>query len=68
MAKDGVGGGDVDSFIDTEPYSFNIDISSHGNAGNRITAVAGEAQQGETFFKISVNKSFRDEPIAVYQS
>ena len=23
LAKDGVGGGDVDSFIDTEPYSFN---------------------------------------------
>ena len=47
LAKDGVTGGDVDSFIDTGSYSFNITIRFNfwwfTEYSNRITAIAGEA-------------------------
>ena len=61
IAKDGVAGGDVDSFIDTGSYSFNALLSGSiygGLPGNRITAIAGEAATGKTFFALGVVKSF----------
>jgi len=61
LAKDGVAGGDVDKFIDTGSYTFNALLSGSiygGLAGNRITAIAGEAATGKTFFALGVVKSF----------
>ena len=61
LAKDGVSGGDVDSFIDTGSYSFNALLSGSiygGLPGNRITAIAGEAATGKTFFALGVVKHF----------
>ena len=63
IAKDGVTGGDVDSFIDTGSYSFNALLSGSiygGLPNNRITAIAGEAAIGKTFFALGVVKSFLD--------
>ena len=61
LAKDGVAGGDVNTFIDTGSYSFNALLSGSiygGLPGNRITAIAGEAATGKTFFALGVVKSF----------
>ena len=61
LAKDGVAGGDIDSFIDTGSYSFNALLSGSiwgGLPGNRITAIAGEAATGKTYFALGVVKSF----------
>ena len=61
IAKAGVTGGDVDSFIDTGSYSFNALLSGSiygGLPNNRITAIAGEAATGKTFFALGVVKSF----------
>ena len=61
LASEGVAGGDVNAFIDTGSYSFNALLSGsiHGGlAGNRITAIAGEAATGKTFFALGVVKSF----------
>ena len=61
LAKDGVAGGDVDSFIDTGSYSFNALLSGSifgGLPNNRITAIAGEAATGKTFFALGIVKSF----------
>ena len=63
LASDGVAGGDVTSFIDTGSYSFNALLSGSiygGLPGNRITAIAGEAATGKTFFALGVVKSFLD--------
>ena len=63
LASDGVTGGDVDSFIDTGSYAFNALLSGSiygGLPGNRITAIAGEAATGKTFFALGVCKSFLD--------
>ena len=63
LASEGITGGDVDSFIDTGSYSFNALLSGsiHGGLpGNRITAIAGEAATGKTFFALGVVKSFLD--------
>ena len=63
LVKDGVAGGDVDSFIDTGSYSFNALLSGSifgGLPGNRITAIAGEAATGKTFFALGVVKYFLD--------
>ena len=63
LAKDGVAGGDVDSFIDTGSYSFNALLSGSiygGLPGNRITAIAGEAATGKTFFALGICKHFLD--------
>jgi len=63
LAKDGVAGGDVDSFIDTGSYSFNALLSGSiygGLPNNRITAIAGEAATGKTFFALGIVKSFLD--------
>ena len=61
LAKDGVAGGDIDSFIDTGSYSFNALLSGSiygGLPGNRITAIAGEAATGKTYFALGIVKSF----------
>ena len=61
LAKDGVAGGDVDSFIDTGSYSFNALLSGSifgGLPGNRITAIGSEEATGKTFFALGVVKSF----------
>ena len=61
LASEGVAGGDVTSFIDTGSYSFNALLSGSiygGLPGNRITAIAGEAATGKTFFALGVVKSF----------
>ena len=57
MASDGVIGGDVNSFIDTGSYAFNALLSGSifgGLPNNRITAIAGEAATGKTFFALGV--------------
>ena len=61
LASEGVAGGDVTSFIDTGSYSFNALLSGSIYGGlpvNRITAIAGEAATGKTFFALGVVKSF----------
>ena len=63
LASEGITGGDVDSFIDTGSYSFNALLSGSiygGLPGNRITAIAGEAATGKTFFALGVVKHFLD--------
>ncbi len=63
IAADGVAGGDVSSFIDTGSYAFNALLSGSiygGLPGNRITAIAGEAATGKTFFALGVVKNFLD--------
>ena len=63
LASEGVTGGDVDSFIDTGSYAFNALLSGSifgGLPGNRITAIAGEAATGKTFFALGVCKHFLD--------
>ena len=63
LASEGITGGDVDSFIDTGSYSFNALLSGSiygGLPNNRITAIAGEAATGKTFFALGVVKHFLD--------
>ena len=63
LASEGVSGGDIDSFIDTGSYSFNALLSGSifgGLPGNRITAIAGEAATGKTFFALGIVKHFLD--------
>ncbi len=64
LAKDGVAGGDVSGFIDTGSYSFNALLSGSiygGLPNSRITAIAGEAATGKTFFALGVVKSFLEQ-------
>ena len=63
LASDGVTGGDVSSFIDTGSYAFNALLSGSifgGLPNNRITAIAGEAATGKTFFALGIVKHFLD--------
>ena len=63
LASDGIAGGDVTSFIDTGSYSFNALLSGSiygGVPANRITAIAGEAATGKTFFALGICKNFLD--------
>ena len=63
LASEGITGGDVTTFIDTGSYSFNALLSGSiygGLPGNRITAIAGEAATGKTFFALGVVKNFLD--------
>ena len=63
LASEGVVGGDVESFIDTGSYAFNALLSGSiygGLPGSRITAIAGEAATGKTFFALGVCKHFLD--------
>ena len=61
LVSEGVEAGDVDSFIDTGSYTLNALLSGSINGGlpaNKITAIAGEAATGKTFFALGVVKSF----------
>ena len=63
LASEGVVGGDVESFIDTGSYAFNALLSGSiygGLPGSRITAIAGEAATGKTFFALCICKHFLD--------
>ena len=63
LASEGITAGDVTSFIDTGSYSFNALLSGSiygGLPGNRITAIAGEASTGKTFFALGIIKHFLD--------
>lgn len=63
LANEGIAGGDVSSFIDTGSYSFNALLSGSiygGLPANRITAIAGEAATGKTFFALGICKNFLD--------
>jgi len=63
LASDGIAAGDVTSFIDTGSYSFNALLSGSiygGLPGNKITAIAGEAATGKTFFALGIIKHFLD--------
>jgi len=63
LVSDGVDSADVTNFIDTGSYSFNALLSGSifgGLAGNKITAIAGEAATGKTFFALGICKNFLD--------
>ena len=63
LASDGITAGDVTSFIDTGSYSFNALLSGSiygGLPGTRITAIAGEAATGKTFFALGILKNYLD--------
>lgn len=52
---------DCDTFIDTGSYILNALLSSSifkGLPGNKITAIAGEAATGKTYFSLGIVKSF----------
>jgi RecA/RadA recombinase len=63
LVSEGVEAGDVDSFIDTGSYTLNALLSGSvygGLPSNKITAIAGEAATGKTFFALGIVKSFLD--------
>ena len=63
LASEGVAGADVSSFIDTGSYSLNALFSGSiygGLPSNKITAIAGEAATGKTFFALGICKRFLD--------
>ena len=63
LVSDGIDSADVTSFIDTGSYSFNALLSGSiygGMPGNKITAIAGEAATGKTFFALGILKNYLD--------
>jgi len=63
LVSEGIDSADVTSFIDTGSYSFNALLSGSiygGLPGNKITAIAGEAATGKTFFALGICKNFLD--------
>jgi RecA/RadA recombinase len=63
LVSDGVEAGDVDSFIDTGSHALNALLSGSifgGMPSNKITAIAGEAATGKTFFALGIVKAFLD--------
>ena len=63
LVSEGVEAGDVDSFIDTGSYTLNALLSGSiygGMPSNKITAIAGEAATGKTFFALGIVKAFLD--------
>ena len=61
LVSEGVEAGDVDSFIDTGSLAFNALLSGSiygGMPSNKITAIAGEAATGKTFFALGIVKAF----------
>ena len=63
LVSEGVDSADVTSLIDTGSYSFNALLSGSiygGMPANKITAIAGEAATGKTFFALGICKSFLD--------
>ena len=63
LVSDGIDSADVTSFIDTGSYAFNALLSGTiygGMPSNKITAIAGEAATGKTFFALGICKAFLD--------
>ena len=63
LVSEGLEAGDVDSLIDTGSYTFNALLSGTifgGLPSNKITAIAGEAATGKTFFALGIVKHFLD--------
>ena len=63
LVSDGIDSADVTSFIDTGSYAFNALLSGSiygGMPSNKITAIAGEAATGKTFFALGICKAFLD--------
>ena len=63
LVADGMTAGDVDGFIDTGSYTLNALLSGSIYGGlprNKITAIAGEAATGKTFFALGIVKHFLD--------
>ena len=61
LVSEGVEAGDVDSFIDTGSLAFNALLSGSiygGMPSNKLTAIAGEAATGKTFFALGIVKAF----------
>ena len=61
LVSECVEAGDVDSFIDTGSLAFNALLSGSiygGMPSNKITAIAGEAATGKTFFALGIVKAF----------
>ena len=61
LVSEGVEAGYVDSFIDTGSLAFNALLSGSiygGMPSNKITAIAGEAATGKTFFALGIVKAF----------
>jgi RecA/RadA recombinase len=55
LVSEGVDTADVTNFIDTGSYAFNALLSGSiygGMPANKITAIAGEAATGKTFFAL----------------
>ena len=64
LVSDGIDSADVTGFIDTGSYSFNALLSGSifgGLPSNKITAIAGEAATGKTFFALGIVKNFLDQ-------
>ena len=75
LASEGITAGDVTSFIDTGSYSFNALLSGSiygGLPGNRITAIAGGAATGKTFFALGILKNYlekdKDAGVVLFES
>lgn len=66
IAEDGIDAGDVEGFINTGSYSLNALLSGSifgGIASNKVTALAGEASTGKSFYAINiVNQFLKDKP------
>jgi RecA/RadA recombinase len=63
LVSEGVEAGDVHSYIDTGSYALNGLLSGSifgGLPSNKITALAGEAATGKTFFALGIIKYFLD--------
>ena len=63
LVADGMTAVDVDGFIDTGSYTLNALLSGSiygGLPSNKITAIAGEAATGKTFFALGIVKHFLD--------
>ena len=63
LVSEGVDTADVTNFIDTGSYAFNALLSGSiygGMQANKITAIAGEAATGKTFFALGIVKAFLD--------
>jgi len=63
LISEGIEAGDVDSFIDTGSHALNALLSGTifgGLPANKITAIAGEAATGKTFFALGICKHFLD--------
>ena len=63
LVSEGVEAGDVSSYIDTGSYALNALLSGSifgGLPSNKISALAGEAATGKTFFALGIVKHFLD--------